>query len=152
MTNFLFEVVKTAVLSSLRDLDTILYRQDILKDCLKHFAVVRDMYDIAVESINRQKKDYWWWGVGSRLPGGVLHGSIDVMQMFVGMLRKLRNIACEHADQFASEGFKRFFAMLKEELSEDYLATVGEHLTELKFRHGIFLSAELGNGNASANH
>ncbi|MFQ5852832.1 MAG: hypothetical protein ACE5JU_19915, partial [Candidatus Binatia bacterium] len=60
---FLFEVAKKSVLSSLKDPDTILYRQDILKDCLKNSSIVRDIYDIAVESIKRQKKDHWWWGV-----------------------------------------------------------------------------------------
>jgi hypothetical protein len=47
---FLFEVARKAVLSSLKDLDTILYRQDILKDCLRNSSIVRDIYDIAVES------------------------------------------------------------------------------------------------------
>ena len=32
---FLFEVARKTVLSSLNDLDTIVYRQHILKDCLK---------------------------------------------------------------------------------------------------------------------
>jgi hypothetical protein len=72
--------------------------------------------------------------------------------MFAGMLKRLRNIADEHADKFESEGFKAFFAMLKKELSDEYLATVQRHLTELKFRHGALLSAELGIGNASKNH
>ncbi len=46
---FLFEVANKAVLSGLQtDLDTIRYRQDILKDCLKNAATVRDIYDIAV--------------------------------------------------------------------------------------------------------
>jgi len=53
---FLFEVAKTAVLSGLdNDLDTILYRQNILKDCLKNPAAIREMYDIAVESIENER-------------------------------------------------------------------------------------------------
>ena len=43
---FLLEVAKQAVLSGLSDPDAIRYRQDILKDCLKNAAVVRDIYQI----------------------------------------------------------------------------------------------------------
>jgi DNA mismatch repair ATPase MutS len=72
--------------------------------------------------------------------------------MFAGILKRLRNIADEHADKFESEGFKAFFTMLKMELSDEYLATVQMHLTALKFPHGALLSADLGIGNASSNH
>ena len=53
---FLFEVSKIAVFFGLNnDLDTIRYRQNILKDCLKNSSIVRDIYDIAVESIENKK-------------------------------------------------------------------------------------------------
>ena len=139
---FLFEVAKKAVLSSLNDLDTILYRQDILRDCLKNPSIVRDIYDIAVESIEREKKSYW--GFFRDYPDAILHRSIEVLQMFVGMLKELRNIADEHADEFESEGFTAFFAMLKRELGDEYFASVQNHLRRLKFREGVLISAELG--------
>ena len=57
---FVFAVAKSAVLSGLNnDLNTILYRQNILKDCLKNPAIVRDIYDIAVGAIEGEKKNYW---------------------------------------------------------------------------------------------
>ena len=56
---FLFEVAKKAVLSSVHDLDTILYRQHILQDCLKNASIVRDIYTIAVEAIESEKKNFW---------------------------------------------------------------------------------------------
>jgi DNA mismatch repair ATPase MutS len=148
---FLFEVAKKAVLSGLNnDLDTILYRQNILKDCLKNPSIVRNIYDIAVESIEREKKISW--GISSKYPGWILHESLNVLQMFVGMLKKLRNIADEYADQFESEGFARFFVMLKKELSDEYFASIQNHLRELKFREGVLISAELGKGNKGINY
>src|SRR6266498_4701796 len=82
---FLFEVAKTAVLSGLNnDLDAILYRQNILKDCLKNASIVRDIYTIAVESIESEKKQYL--GFLSKYPDTLLRRSIEVLQMFVGML------------------------------------------------------------------
>jgi DNA mismatch repair ATPase MutS len=146
----LLEVAKRAVLSSLNDLNTILYRQDILRDCLKNSSIVRDIYDIAVESIDREKKSYW--SIFSNYPDATLRKGIEVLQIFVGMLKELRNIADEHADEFESEGFTVFFAMLKQELGEEYFASVQKHLRQLKFRDGVLISAELGKGNKGTNY
>jgi DNA mismatch repair ATPase MutS len=148
---FLFEVANEAVLSGLdNDVDIILYRQDILKDCLKNSSIVRDIYAIAVESIERERKIYR--GIFSKYPSSILDHSIEVLQVFVSMLRNLRNIADEHADKFESEGFTAFFAMLKKELDDEYFARVQNHLKELKFRDGVLISAELGKGNTGTNY
>ncbi len=148
---FLFEVARKAVLSGLNDLDTMLYRQDILKDCLKNSSIVRDIYDITMELIESKKKHYFF-GIFSHYPGSILHGAREMMQMFVGLLKKLKNIADEHADKFESEGFKAFFAMLDKELDDEYFASVQDHLRELQFKDGVLISAELGKGNEGANY
>jgi len=144
---FLFEVAKAAILSGLKcDQETILYRQDILRDCLKNPSVVRKIYEIAVEAVGSEKKAYfgYWF---SKYPSAILSRSIELLQIFVGLLKKLKKIADEHADQFESEGFRAFFAMVRRELGEEYLASIQNHLSELKFRDGILISAELGEGN-----
>ncbi|WP_243119701.1 MutS-related protein [Pelotomaculum propionicicum] len=148
--DFLFEVAKKAVLSGLNNLDTILYRQNILKDCLNNPSIIRDIYDITIESIERKKKTYF--GFFNRYPSSILHSSIDVLQIFVDILKKLRIIADAHADKFASEGFRLFFTMLKKELGDEYFACVQNHLEELKFRNGVLISAELGEGNKGSNY
>jgi DNA mismatch repair ATPase MutS len=148
--HLLFEVAKTAVLSSLNDLDSIHYRQHILKDCLKNASIVRDIYAIAVTSIESEKKNYF--GVFRDYPDTILRRSIEVLQMFVSMLQQLKAIADEHATTFTSEGFIAFFAMLKQELGDDYFLTVQNHLRELKFRAGVLMSVELGQGNIGTNY
>jgi DNA mismatch repair ATPase MutS len=147
---FLFEMAKKTVLFGLCDLATIRYRQNILKDCLKNPSVVRDIYRIPIESIeNKQKR---WLHIYGSNPGGILHSSIEMMQMFVGLLEKLKNIANEHADKFESEGFTRFFAMIQKELDDEYFASVQNHLMELKFGKGVLLSAKLGKGNEGTDY
>jgi DNA mismatch repair ATPase MutS len=91
-------------------------------------------------------------GIFTRYPSGILSSSIAMLQMFMGLLKKLKNIADEHADKFESEGFKRFFAMIKKELDDEYFACVQSHLKELKFRRGVLISAELGKGNEGADY
>jgi len=148
--HFLYALARQAVLSGLNDPDAIRYRQDVLKDCLKNSSIVRDIYQIPIEAMENKRRQ--WLGIFSSYPSGILHSSIRLLQMFVGLLRKLKSIADEHADKFESEGFTRFFAMIQKELDDGYFASVQNHLRELKFRDGVLLSAELGKGNEGANY
>jgi hypothetical protein len=147
---FLFEVAQVAVLSSLTDLGAIRYRQHILADSLKNAPIVRDIYQIALDAIEGEKKNYW--SSFGRYPAGTLHRAVDVLQLFVGVLKRLRTIADRHADRFESEGFSRFFAMLRRELGDEYFVFIEEHLQRLNFRHGTLISAQLGKSNKGKNH
>jgi DNA mismatch repair ATPase MutS len=62
------------------------------------------------------------------------------------VLRRLRQISDQQGAGFRSEGFTRFFATLADELADDYLKAVEQHLRELEFKHGVFESAELAKG------
>jgi DNA mismatch repair ATPase MutS len=143
---FLFEVAKEAVLSGLsNDVETILYRQDILKDCINNATLVREIYATAVQAIESERKSYF--NIFSRYTASVLYSAIEVLQMFVGTLKKLRRIAGEQSIQFQSEGFTALFAMLRRELDDKFFAEIQTHLKNLKFRDGVLISAELGKGN-----
>jgi DNA mismatch repair ATPase MutS len=143
--HFLFEAAKVALLSGVTDLNTILYRQSVLLDCIKNGQIVRDMYQLAVEAINRARKVYW--SSFLQYPTSTLHSAVETLRLFVALLRRLRTVADRHAQQFESDGFSRLFVMLKDELSDDYFARIESHLSRLKFRHGVLISAELGQGN-----
>jgi DNA mismatch repair ATPase MutS len=148
---FLLDVARNALLSGLRnDVDTILYRQQIVKDCLKNAAMVRDLYNLTVETIEGTRKH--GWGISSHYPSSMLYSAIDLLEKLLGSLRNLRDFADEQAKRFESEAFTTLFAMLRTELAEDYLGAVQKHLTELKFRRGVLLSAELGEYNESTNY
>jgi DNA mismatch repair ATPase MutS len=148
---FVFEVAKAAILSGLtNDPGTILYRQDILKDCLKNPFIVTEIYNIAVGALTRERKNFW--SMINTYPSGILHRSIDVLRMLMTQLKRLRNIADQHTSRFESDGFTRLFAMLRRELADDYFASIQDHLHHLKFRHGVLISAQLGKGNKATNY
>ncbi len=147
---FLFDIAKRAVLASLHDPEAIVYRQQVLADCLQHPSVIREIYQLAVEAIHNERRGFWLSSYSS--PDSILHRSVSVLEMFVGMLKRLRAIADEYAGQFRSEGFTRFFAMLSKELGDEYFETVEAHLKELRFRRGVLLSAQLGKGNKGIRH
>lgn len=144
---FLFEVARQAVLSGLQnDVETILYRQSVLKDTAGNYSIVRNIYDVAVEATEHERRR--WWGIFSKnYPSGTLHSAVELVQMFMGKLGQLKRLADEHSETFDSTGFRTFFAMLKAELADDYFAEVKAHLKELKFSNGVLVSAQLGEGN-----
>jgi hypothetical protein len=148
---FLLDVAERALLSGLQNgADTILYRQTAVRDCLMNHAVVRALYDLAVEAIEAKRER--WLGIFTSHPSAVLHGAIDLMQLFAGILTRLRDIAHEHAAQFESEAFRALFATLERELTHEYLASVQDHLKELRFPTGTLVSADLGRGNEGCNY
>ena len=148
--SLLFEVASKALLCGLRDPAAITYRQQILRDCLAHPAVVREIYDIAVQAILGEKRI--WWGAASRYPSSILHRAVEAMNIFVAALKRLRGLADTHAADFRSDGFTRFIGMITAELSDDYFALVTDHLKRLKFRDGVLVSARLGEGNTGTGY
>lgn len=142
---FIMEVVIRVVFSSLDNTEEILYRQSVLKDCIKNPDVVRKVYSIVTEAIERKKQN--WWGISSMFLSSVLSSSVSLLEMFMEMLKKLHNVADDHVGQFESEGFRTLFTMLQQELDDTYFSTIEAHLNEMKFREGILISVELGNYN-----
>ncbi len=143
---FVWAVAQQAILSALHnDVDTVLYRQAILRDCLRNAAVVRNLYDL-MTGIGEEVRRHWW-STWSEHASSLLYGSVDLMEASLKVLRRLRTTTEENAAGFESEGFKSLFAMVRAELSEEYLNEIKSHLLELKFRGGALLSAELGENN-----
>jgi DNA mismatch repair ATPase MutS len=140
---FLFQIAWKVVLASLDESEAIRYRQHILADCLEQSAVVREIYAIAVEAIEGEKR-VWGGPFINQSPVSSLHQSVNVLGLFVGLLKRLRRIADEHGAAFHSQGFRRFFDMIASELDDDYIRAVEDHLRRLHFRDGLPMSAELG--------
>ena len=147
---FLFDVARAALMSSLPAPSEIAYRQAVLGDCLEHQSITRELYDIAARAIASPKKVFW--GFMSQHPSSVLHGSVAALPLLLGALKQLRQVADEHSDKFRSEGFATFFAMILSELDDAYLRAAEEHVQTLRFRRGVLISAELGEGAQGKNY
>ncbi|MCG3188984.1 MAG: Endonuclease MutS2 [Burkholderiaceae bacterium] len=148
---FLLDVARKATLLSLgNDAATVRHRQQVLADVLAHPAEVRELYALAVEAIEGRKK--FWFGIFMRYPATVLHSSVELLQFLVGMLRRLRGFAQQHAGAFESPAFRALFAMLQAEFDDTYIASLRHHLELLKFDHGVLISAALGRGNEGVDY
>ena len=146
----LVDVAKHTVLSSLTDLTAIEYRRAIVEDSLARASVVRSMYDVVAAAVEEEKKVFH--SRLARAPEAVLSEARRSLRCFVDPLRQLRKIADEHAQEFTSPGFCRFFDMLESELDDAYLSEVEGHLRSLGLRHGPLINVDLGPGNQGTNH
>ena len=138
--DFLLAVVKSAILASLKDRKAILYRQNILADCLEFPEIVAELYALSVEAIEREKK-IWGWFLSS--PDSLLHRSVEALGLFLESIKRLRKLTDEHGSKFRSEGFRLFFTMIAQELDDSYLQVVKDHLLQLHFPNGTLMSADL---------
>jgi hypothetical protein len=147
-----FEVSRRVVLGGVRgDPATIRHRQAILRDCLDRKAEVRELYAIAAEAADKQKRHYLGT-VLARYPDSVLRYAAETMSDFLGSLRKLRLFADNHADRFTADGWKTLFETLRRELDDGFFSRAQHHLAQLGFRNGVLLTAGLGEGNKGGDY
>ncbi|HEY4826624.1 MAG TPA: hypothetical protein VIH85_07640, partial [Solirubrobacteraceae bacterium] len=106
----IYEVAERALLLSMREPEAIAYRQQVLTDSLRQPAVVRELYGLAGEALRAERSI---WGSLRHSPRTSLSSSVQKLELFVGFLRRLRELTDAHSADFASPGFTRFFAMLR---------------------------------------
>ena len=147
---FLYDMARQGLHSGVTSPAEIGYRQHVLADCVAQPAVVRELYDVAIEAIDGEKKILGW--IWRDSPDTIVHRARQLMQIYVNSFRRLRDVADTYADGFGSEGFTRFFAMLAKELGDEYLAEIEAHIGELGFRRGTLISARLGKGNKGSGY
>lgn len=148
---FLFDIARVALFSSFdNDVETILNRQEALRDCLKNPDLVRELYGVAIETMERKREDHMW-GWSNRHPGATLSSAVRLLELFVKMLQKLRSFTDLHAEEFQSKAFSALLAMLQRELTDEYFATIQTHLVNLRFNSGVLVSASPGEGGRGAN-
>jgi hypothetical protein len=145
----IYQMANRALLRGLESPDEIAYRQQVLADCLSKPEVVRRIYELASEAVEQERKI---WGIWSTNPRSVLSRGLNATELLLGYLRQLRKLADDQGDQFSSEGFSRFFKMARDEMPDDYFATVQAHLRQLRFPKGALISAGLGPGNTATGY
>jgi DNA mismatch repair ATPase MutS len=148
---FLSKISMNAVLqASDSDIETVLYRQAVLKDCLKNPRIARALYSVTLDALEAEKLHSWAYL--NNYPAGILHRSMEILQKLIHVLEDLRAIAEKHAADFSSEGFVALFSTLRSELDDSYFDQMREHLHNLQFRDGVLIGAQLGKGNKGSRY
>lgn len=136
-------VCRQVLLAPLQKTEEIAYRQDILRDAFQHPDTVRALYNCCVDTEQRRKNSWHWLKPGDYISSTYSTG-IDYLKIYLDFLRSLRKFAEENKTGFQSEGFVNLFALLRSELSPEYLAEAEQQLEDLKGEEGILISARLG--------
>jgi MutS domain V len=145
----ILDVSVAALLHPLQNAEEIRYRQDALEDCSANPDTVRELYAFALEA---QRADRGLWGFWGGSPDSILSSSRRSLGALIDKVHGLREFADEHLPEFSSDAFTRLFEMLQEELSDDYFAAVKRQLTNVEFKNGTLISAQLGQGNKGTNY
>jgi hypothetical protein len=138
------KVVRDVVPHGLSSPAAIRYRQDVVRDFIMNPDLASELYGVCVRSVEERKGNWGIWGRSSTNPTSILSGSARELEMFVGMLKELRSIAESYAAKVHSEGLRGFIASVEENLTDEYFATIEDHLQCLRFREGVLMSAVLG--------
>lgn len=146
----LFDVVVRALLLSLREPEEIVYRQQVLTDCLEHPDVARELYVLASEALVAEARV--WGSILRDSPRSRLSTSLNKLEGYVDFLRRLRELADRYSSELSSPGFTRFFAMVVDKLDEEYFRLVDAQLKMLRFKGGVLSSARLAAGNRGADY
>ncbi|MEJ5189721.1 MAG: DNA mismatch repair protein MutS [Breznakiellaceae bacterium] len=142
---FITEVAKAALFQSLYVPDHILYRQEILQDAFQNEELIESLYAVTSEALEVKRRS--WFTILGASPSSILYSSVLLLQAYLPLLEELQRIAFQGLGRCVSRGFRRFFAMIQQELSDEYLQFLGRYLKTLRFEQGIMIRAQLGTGN-----
>jgi DNA mismatch repair ATPase MutS len=137
------EACEAALFTPLVSADEISFRQENLRDALRNPEHVRVMYDILVETRDRQKKSLQFLSSSVALSDS-LNAAAGLLRIFTETLTSLRGFAEDGSKVFSSEGFSALMKMLKTELNDEFLSQVRAHLKELRDQEERLISARLG--------
>lgn len=147
---FIHKVARKTLLSKVSSIETIEFRQDILKDCLANPEILRELYQISTLAISKRKDFTIVFNFNN--PTSTLSESRKVLKLFFGVLSHIKKLLLENKNNFNSSGFNRFINMVIEDLNDDYLLQIKDTLHNLRFDKGILISSDLGAGNVGANY
>jgi hypothetical protein len=140
---YLDELVRRVLPAPLRTVEAIRYRQSTVTDALAAPEVVRELYAVAVDAIEAERKV---WGSSMRNAELVLDHAAEVIGLFLESFRAMRRIEAEHASAFRSPAFVGFFERIASQLDDTWLAEADDHVRRLRTRT-LHVSAQLGAGN-----
>lgn len=147
---YLRQVAERTLLNGLAEPEAIIYRQNVLSDCLEQPEVARELYSLAVEALESRKQARFFLFRDS--PETQLSKSLRMLDLLLDVLRRLRAFADREGPEFRSTGLCTLVATIQAELDDGYLAAVEENLRELRFRRGPLISARLGRANRGTSY
>jgi hypothetical protein len=150
--SFLYETVKSVVLSGGTDIGTILYRQKILKDCMDNPAVIQEIYDIAAKAVIDaiRYREYTQPNYARVVPVSVrVLKSVGLLEILVQKAEKLRDLLQSNQKCFQSKGLISFCDRFHKAFPEPFFPQVKKNIADLNYLcegGRLILGAKIGKG------
>lgn len=131
---FLVQAMKKVMCVPLDKKEDVLYRQEILKDCLRHEDFVGQVYVLASkvlsdwEKLGRKKNH-----TGVRDTKAELITDIQVLRLLVTGMSELKSLLLEHLDGLSSRGFLTMYERINQEFSQETQESLEKILRDLSF-------------------
>ncbi len=132
---FIEETMRKLMMVPLETEEEILYRQEVLRDCLENPQFIIRLYDLCClilkgwDDLGRKAKEK----VGNRDPFSVLVTDIHLLQLFVKGLGLMKELFHEYEDKLQSKGFAGLKARLEELFSDKMQKDLLQMLEDISF-------------------
>ena len=136
----IFNVCRQVMDESLQSESEIIYRQEILKDCINRPEVIRKIYKVCMDTVSKRNNS--WYGLSMTHSSTIFSNAIELLKIYMEALVDIRKIV--EKENFTSEGMRRFSALICRELSEDYLRELRSLKEDIDDRDTILISSGFG--------
>ncbi len=132
---FIEETMRKMMLVPLETEEEIVYRQEILRDCLRNPEFIVRLYDICCDvlkgwdDLGRKAKEK----VGNRDPFSVLVTDIHLLQLFAKGLTRMKALLREYEEHIKAPGLIGFKARLEELFSDKTEADLKRIMEDISF-------------------
>lgn len=137
---FLRENIRPLLYNALPDSQSIFYRQAVLRDCLQNSQAIRAFYSFVSDALIEKTPHYLFFGSN---PERVLENAVRDLEGFLPFLHRLNDLSAQLAPHCTAPAWQRFWQMLDDELTPEYLQEMAVFLQELHFPHGLLVKAQL---------
>lgn len=127
-------MLKQVMMVPLKTKEEIVYRQEILRDCMENMEFMESLYEISKdmtfrwEALGKQQLDK----PGSREKKANLLSRIEILHLFVNTLTRIKAL-CRRYDTLRSPGLTAFCRRLEEEFGEEQEERIRGILSDIIF-------------------
>ncbi|MDX5933693.1 MutS-related protein [Acidithiobacillus thiooxidans] len=130
------------------DKSVILFRQQILKDFMRHPLLVSEIYQHSLDTLEAYRDSLRFW-LSTKSASRRLRTNVELMDMLLAQLVKIRNLGTQYSN-VESTGLKAFFTFLETDFSDEVLDKLRAQNSVLRFNHGFSVNAKLDHNNRSS--
>jgi DNA mismatch repair ATPase MutS len=156
--NFLYNTVESVMLNSLTETSTILYRQNMLKDCMDHQSTIHQFYVIASMALKEAAyyREFNQPSYARIVPASErVQKSLGLLELLIVKLEELKALSGLTAQAFQSKGLITFCSRQAALITDEFLMKVKEHIEDLQLlsKDGkIVISSKAGQGMKGNDH